>query len=194
MGVMATRTSELPTGTPSLSWRRNRMVRNRMPRTHLQHVGMASGAEFVGRFDQHIGLVGCMRIMTGDATGSKDDAMNKGHPFILPFSDQIPFVAVTDDADIPGTFCPELPAMVFPMRIMAESAPSHDQGSVNRVARKPGPVRGMATKADLMDPQHREADPPGVDGLLMTAETLLVDGGAVLPGPLIDDLRMACAT
>lgn len=72
-----------------------------------------------------------MRIMTGDATGAKDDAVDIRHPFILPFSDQVPFVAVTDDADVPGAFRPELPAMVFPMRIMAESASSYDQGSVN---------------------------------------------------------------
>jgi hypothetical protein len=80
------------------------------------------------------------------------------------------------------------------MGVVAEGASPYMQRPVDKFTGLPDPFAGMTGEADLLDLRDGKPDPPGLDELLVTAEALLVDRGAVLPGSLVDDVAMTGGT
>jgi hypothetical protein len=74
MGIMATRTTELPAWSPQFFWSRKRVATHRMSPVNAVKLVMATDAKLVDRLLKYKDVIARMRIMTHDTACAK--AMN----------------------------------------------------------------------------------------------------------------------
>ena len=118
MWIVTARTGQLTTAAQAFPRGRNRVPGNRMPQLEFLLPGMATQAKFIRRLMQHELMIGRMRLMTGDAAGSGNDAMDiRG--WFFP-AHQALLVTVTGDAHLKRPVRPELIAVVRRMGVVAK--------------------------------------------------------------------------
>jgi hypothetical protein len=130
-----------------------------------------------------------MGVMASHTSLPFDNAVDKRQRVFLLY--QVFLVAVTGDAECHRAFGPELITVFFAVRVMAEGTSAEDHRSMDECTGFPGFFPGMTRKADVLYLGGGKPDPPWPDGLLVAAKALLTDRGAVLPGVLTDDVRVA---
>ena len=152
---------------------------------------MTTSAELVDRFMEHKEILSGMGIMADHAAHAIDNAVDIGHGIV--FVKQLFFVIVTGKTKLEGAFGPEIVPVITSMGIMAQGA-SSDQCSMAMFACLPVFFAGMTDDTGLIDSALAETDPPGLNVLLVTSKALLIDGGAVRPFFLVNDVFVAVGT
>ena len=117
---MATHTGQPPTAAQAFLWRGDRMPANRVPQLEFFLAWMAPQAEFIRRLVQHEIMVGRVRVMTCDATGPENDAVNiRGRRFSVY---QTLLVTMAGDAKVPFAVRPELVTVARRVRVVTKGA------------------------------------------------------------------------
>lgn len=151
---------------------------------------MAAAAQLIDGFFQNEDLIRRMGIMTGHAARSSKNIVNKGDFLLTDGSDELRHVAVAGQTNIQGTLGPELMAMIFTVRIMAQSAAAQVDRAMRDRLFEPVFFARMTGQADIPNGRRRHADAPGIDGLLVTTEALAVGGRAVIAAAAFHQARM----
>jgi hypothetical protein len=192
MGVMTADAAELPSRPPPFPGPGHRMPAHRMAPLNTGQGWMTTNAEIIDRLVEHRRLVCSMRIMTGHASRSGNDAVDKPHGFF--FVQKILFIAVAGNTERNGTFLPKLIPIFVPVRIMTYRTPPDIQGPVDMFTGAPFSFTGMAGKTGILDFALRKAYAPRLDELLMTCEAEFVYLGAVGPRSFGEKILVAGST
>ena len=118
MCIVTARTIQLTTAAQAFPRCRNRVPGNRMPQLEFLLPGMATQAKIIRHLMQHELMIGRMRLMTGDATGTGNDAMDIPGWFFP--AHQALLVTVAGDAHLKRPVSPELIAVVRRMGVVAK--------------------------------------------------------------------------
>ena len=137
------------------------MVGNGMAPGDSGQERMTADTQFVNGFYEHEFFIGGMGVMAGNATLSRDNAVNKCQPILL--AQQIFLVRMTGYAERQRPFGPGIVTVFRTMRVMTDRTSSHYYGAMDDPPRETSFHPGVTTKADILNFCHRKTNSPGLD-------------------------------